>query len=228
MSVKRFLLLALIAAVVVGFFAVDSGHPSAALFGAVNMYDESSPWGWAIVFLAFFVVYMMAAALLLPGITLLSLAVGVVFDLMWGAVLVSFASTIGATLAFLAARFFLRDAIQKQFGDKLRAINQGIERDGALYLFALRLAPVFPFFIVNLVMALTPIRTSTFYLMSQLGMLPGTILYVYAGTQIAKIESVRDILSPELIISLSLVGIFPIVAKKLIGLMKAEKNYKTT
>jgi len=127
--------------------------------------------------------------------------------------LVSFASTLGATLAFLSSRFLLRDWVQGKFGDKLNAINQGVERDGAFYLFSLRLIPVFPFFLINLLMGLTPISTARFYLVSQIGMLPGTAVYLNAGTQLAQIESLSGIVSPSVLASFALLGLFPIVAK---------------
>ncbi|NBX88924.1 MAG: pyridine nucleotide-disulfide oxidoreductase, partial [Betaproteobacteria bacterium] len=145
--------------------------------------------------------------------------------LVWGTVIVSFASTLGATLAFLLARFVLRDSIQGKFGDKLAAINAGIARDGPFYLFTLRLVPAFPFFVINLVMGLTPIKTWTYYWVSQLGMFAGTIVYVYAGTEIGKIESLRGILSPTLIIAFTLLGIFPFIAKWMVNAIKARKVY---
>ena len=174
---------------------------------------------------AFFLVYVAATGLSLPGATILTLAAGAIFGLLWGTVIVSFASSIGATLAFLASRYLLRDSIQAKFGDKLKAINAGIEKDGAFYLFTLRLVPAFPFFVINLVMGLTSIKTRTFYWVSQLGMLAGTIVYVNAGTQIAQIESAAGILSPALIASFTLLGIFPLIAKKIVAVIKARKVY---
>jgi len=151
---------------------------------------------------------------------------GAVFGLLWGTLIVSFASTLGATLAFLVARFVLRDAVQGRFGDSLRSINNGIEKDGAFYLFALRLVPAFPFFVINLVMGLTPIRTLMFYLVSQVGMFPGTLVYVNAGTQLADIESLSDIASPSLLASFALLGVFPIIAKKVVAIVKAKQALK--
>ena len=153
----------------------------------------------------------------------MTLVAGAIFGLLWGTIIVSFASSIGATLAFLVSRFLLRDMVQSRFGDSLKAINQNIERDGAFYLFTLRLVPVFPFFVINLVMGLTPIRTLTFFWVSQIGMLAGTIVYVNAGTQIAKIDATGNILSTGLVISFILLGIFPLVAKWLIAFVKARK-----
>src|SRR6185436_11830167 len=150
---------------------------------------------------------------------------GAIFGLLWGVVIVSFASSIGATLAFLASRFLLRDWVQGKFGDKLKAINEGVEKEGAFYLFALRLVPAFPFFVINLVMGLTPMRTRTFYWVSQLGMLAGTLVYVNAGTQLARITSVKGILSPGLLLSFVLLGIFPLLAKAVVGWFRARKVY---
>ncbi len=168
--------------------------------------------------------YIAMTGLSLPGATILTLAGGAVFGLVWGTVIVSFASTIGATLAFLAARFLFRDAVNSRFGSRIQAIDEGIERDGAFYLFTLRLVPIFPFFMINLTMGLTTLKVNTFYWVSQLGMLAGTIVYVNAGTQLAKIESLADILSPVLIGSFVLLGIFPLMAKKIITSIQAKKN----
>jgi pyruvate/2-oxoglutarate dehydrogenase complex dihydrolipoamide dehydrogenase (E3) component/uncharacterized membrane protein YdjX (TVP38/TMEM64 family) len=161
----------------------------------------------------------------LPGAALMTLVGGAIFGLLWGTVIISFAASIGATLAFLASRFLFRDAIQRRFGDKLAAINRGVEREGAFYLFALRLVPAFPFFVINLVMGLTPMKTRTFYWVSQLGMLAGTIVYVNAGTQIAQIESLAGLVSPGLIGSFVLLGLFPLAAKRIVDWLKARKVY---
>ena len=168
-------------------------------------------------------IYVLVTALSLPGATVMTLAGGALFGLWVGLLLVSFASTIGATLAFLAARFLLRDWVQAKFGDKLHAVNEGVSRDGAFYLFTLRLVPIFPFFIINLVMGLIPIRTVVFYLVSQVGMLPGTLVYVNAGTQLGQLESLSGILSPGLLLSFALLGIFPWIAKKMVAFIKARK-----
>jgi len=173
----------------------------------------------------FFLLYVAVTGLSLPGATIMTLAAGAIFGVLWGSVIVSFASSVGATLAFLASRYVLRDSMQARFGDKLKALNAGIEKDGAFYLFTLRLVPAFPFFVINLVMGLTPIKTRTFYWVSQLGMLGGTIVYVNAGTQIAKIESASGILSPTLFASFTLLGVFPLIARKIVDLVKARKVY---
>lgn len=175
---------------------------------------------------AYMAVYILVTALSLPGAAVMTLAGGALFGLWVGLVLVSFASTIGATIAFLAARFLLKDYVQSRFGEKLKAVNDGIEKDGAFYLFTLRLVPLFPFFVINLVMGLTPIRTAVFYLVSQIGMLAGTFVYVNAGTQLAKIESVKGILSPGLVISFALLGIFPLLAKRFVSFVRSKKEQK--
>lgn len=164
----------------------------------------------------FFLAYVAVTALSLPGATILTLAAGAFFGVLIGSVLVSFASTIGATLAMLAARYLFRDVLQKKYAKRLQTINKGIEDEGGFYLFTLRLIPIIPFFVVNIVMGLTRLKTGIFVLISQLGMLPATIIYVNAGYQIAGIDAVRDILSFPIILSLALLGIFPLVAKKLI------------
>jgi len=173
----------------------------------------------------FFAVYVAATSLSLPGAAILTLAAGAIFGLFIGTVLASFASSIGATIAFLVSRYLLRDSIQTKFGDKLQTFNDNIDKDGAFYLFTVRLVPIFPFFLINLGMGLTKIKTGVFYLVSQLGMLAGTVVFVNAGTQLAKIDSLSGILSPKLIFSFALLGIFPLVAKKAVDIIKARKVY---
>lgn len=168
----------------------------------------------------FFLAYVLVTALSLPGAVILTLAAGAIFGFWIGVVLVSFASTAGATLAFLFSRFVFRDPVQNRFGSQLGAINRGVEEEGAFYLFTLRLIPAVPFFVVNLLMGLTPIKTSVYALVSQIGMLPGTAVFVNAGNQLSKIDSLSGILSPGLIAAFALLGIFPIVAKKLISFYK--------
>ncbi len=167
--------------------------------------------------------YVLVTSLSLPGAVIMTLAGGALFGLLTGTIVVSFASTMGATLACLVSRFILRDWVQGEFSDKLKAVNDGIEREGAFYLFTLRLIPVFPFWLINLVMGLTRMPLRTFYWVSQIGMLPGTIVYVNAGKEIGKIDSLSGILSPGLISSFVLLGLFPIAAKKLLGLYKSKK-----
>lgn len=171
-------------------------------------------------------IYIIVTALSLPGAAVMSLAGGALFGFWTGTIIVSFASSIGATLAFLVSRFLLREYVQKKFKDKLSSINRGIEKDGSLYLFTLRLVPIFPFFVINLVMGLTPIKTIQFYVVSQVGMLAGTFVYINAGTQLGKIESLRGILSPELLFSFALLGVFPLIAKKAVSLLRERKMMK--
>jgi uncharacterized membrane protein YdjX (TVP38/TMEM64 family) len=173
---------------------------------------------------AYMLIYVLVTALSLPGAAVLTLAGGALFGLLVGTVIISFASTIGATLACFFSRFLLRDWVQKTFGDKLKTINRGIENEGAFYLFTMRLIPAFPFFVINLVMGLTRMRLFTFYWVSQVGMLAGTIVYVNAGKELAKIDSLSGILSPGLIISFVILGIFPIMVKKLMGWYRAKKG----
>jgi len=174
--------------------------------------------------LMYVLIYILVTALSLPGATILTLAGGAVFGLAQGLLMVSFASTIGATLAFLAARFLLRDSIQAKFGERLQDINDGIEREGAFYLFSLRLVPIFPFFMINLLMGLTRMKVITFYWVSQLGMLAGTAVFVNAGTELAKIDSLAGILSPALLASFVLLGVFPLASKKLLEIIKGKEN----
>jgi pyruvate/2-oxoglutarate dehydrogenase complex dihydrolipoamide dehydrogenase (E3) component/uncharacterized membrane protein YdjX (TVP38/TMEM64 family) len=173
----------------------------------------------------YFLIYVAATALSLPGATIITLAGGAIFGLLWGTVIVSVASSVGATLAFLMSRFVLRSSIESKFGNRLSEINKGIEKDGAFYLFTLRLIPVVPFFVINLVMGLTQMKARTFYWVSQIGMFAGTIVYVNAGTQIAQIESLKGILSPGLIGSFVLLGLFPLIARKIVEAVKKRKVY---
>jgi uncharacterized membrane protein YdjX (TVP38/TMEM64 family) len=154
----------------------------------------------------------------------MTLAGGAVFGLAWGLVLVSFASSAGATLAMLISRRLLGDIVQQKFARQLESVNSGLARDGGFYLFSIRMVPLFPFFVVNLVMGLTPIRTWTFYWVSQVGMLAGTFVYVFAGTQLASVEGVGDVLSPGLIVALSLLGLFPLLARKAVSWMRRARE----
>jgi pyruvate/2-oxoglutarate dehydrogenase complex dihydrolipoamide dehydrogenase (E3) component/uncharacterized membrane protein YdjX (TVP38/TMEM64 family) len=225
MKTSKVLVLVAVAVLIAGFFLFDlSQYFSLDFFksqqAAIDAYFQANPLQTALIF---FAIYVAVTGLSLPGAAIMTLVAGAIFGLLWGTVIVSFASTLGATLAFLVSRFVLRDSVQSRFGDSLKAINQGVEKDGAFYLFTLRLVPVFPFFVINLVMGLTPIRTWTFFWVSQVGMLAGTVVYVNAGLQIAAIDSLSGILSPELIASFALLGIFPLIAKKIVELVKARK-----
>jgi len=171
----------------------------------------------------FFIIYVVFTALALPAAAILTLAGGAIFGFWKGLILVSFASTIGATIAFLLTRYLFQETIQKKFGARLETINRGIEREGAFYVFGLRLVPIFPFFMVNSLLALTQLKTRTFYWASQLGMLIGTAVFVNAGTQLAQISSTADILSPKLLLSFVLLGVFPIIAKYILQWLKKTK-----
>jgi pyruvate/2-oxoglutarate dehydrogenase complex dihydrolipoamide dehydrogenase (E3) component/uncharacterized membrane protein YdjX (TVP38/TMEM64 family) len=227
MTRSRLLLFALIALAVAAFFAFDLGRFLSLDFfkaqqAAVEAYREAHPLLSAGVY---FALYVLVTGLSLPGAVPLTLAGGAVFGLWWGTLLISFASTIGATLAFLAARFLLRDWVRARFAGRLKAMDAGIAKDGPFYLFTLRLVPVFPFFLINLAMGLTPLRTWTYYWVSQVGMLAGTLVYVNAGTQLARIDSPSGILSPALLASFALLGLFPWIARKALALIKARKVY---
>jgi uncharacterized membrane protein YdjX (TVP38/TMEM64 family) len=183
------------------------------------LYSENS----AVVIAGYMLVYIISTSLSLPGAAVLTLGAGALFGLVVGTVVVSFASTIGATLACLVSRFILRDWIQNKFGDKLKTVNEGVEKEGAFYLFTVRLIPIFPFWLINMVMGLTKMPLKTFYWVSQAGMLAGTIVYVNAGKELAKIDSLAGILSPGLIFSFVLLGLFPLITKKLLELYKRRR-----
>ncbi|MFA7416557.1 MAG: FAD-dependent oxidoreductase [Rhizobium sp.] len=173
----------------------------------------------------FFATYVVMAMLSLPGALVMTLAAGAIFGLWWGSLIVSFASSLGATLAFLLSRFLLRDWVAQRFAQRVQAIDDGIRREGMFYLFALRLVPIFPFFLVNLLFGLTTMKVRSFYWVSQLGMLAGTVVYVNAGTRLAKIDSLSGIVSPGLLFSFALLGIFPLIARKAVGTVRANKVY---
>jgi uncharacterized membrane protein YdjX (TVP38/TMEM64 family) len=178
------------------------------------------------VIAVYMAIYLLVTTLSLPGAAVLGLAAGSLFGLLTGTIVVSFASTIGATLACAVSRFVLRDWVQKKFGDRLKMVNEGVEREGAFYLFTLRLIPVFPFWLINLIMGLTKMPLKTYYWVSQIGMLPGTIIFVNAGKEIAKIESLSGILSPGLIFSFALLGLFPITTKKILAFYNQRRKIK--
>jgi len=176
------------------------------------------------VIAAYIMIYILVTSLSLPGAAVLGLAAGSLFGLLTGTIVVSFASSVGATLACAVSRFILRDWVQKKFGDRLKTVNEGIEKEGAFYLFTLRLIPVFPFWLINMIMGLTKMPLKTYYWVSQIGMLPGTIVFVNAGKELAKINSLSGIFSPGLILSFALLGLFPMAARKLIALSKLRKG----
>lgn len=224
---KKLIIVLVIIGAVIGFFAFDLNQ-LLTLENIKSNQAEFQQWrdsAPVLVSLLFFTAYVVITALSLPGAAIMTLAAGGLFGLAWGFVIVSFASTIGATLAFLVSRYLLRDSVQKRFGDRLGPLNKGIEREGAFYLFTLRLVPIFPFFLINILMGLTPIKTFTYYWVSQLGMLAGTVVFVNAGTQLAKIEGLSGILSPGLLFSFALLGVFPLLAKKMTEWLKKRKVY---
>lgn len=221
-GIKLLVLAVVVAAVVVGFLkfgdALSLDH-LASKEGSLREFKASNPLVVLGVALA---IYVVATGLSLPGAAVLTLVFGWFFGFAQGVLLVSFASTAGATLAFLFSRFLLRDAIESKFGDKLKGFNAALEREGAFYLFTLRLIPVVPFFAINLVMGLTPVRATTFWWVSQLGMLPGTAVFVYAGAQFPSLRTLAEkgaggILTPQLIVAFLVLGLFPIVVKKLMA-----------
>jgi uncharacterized membrane protein YdjX (TVP38/TMEM64 family) len=224
-KIKIILLTATFSIVVASFYTFDLQQyltleflkSSKALF--ISYYEQNP----MLVLGSYLLSYVVITAFSLPGAVWMTLGGGAFFGLLTGTVVVSFASTIGATLAMLISRFLLRDWVQGRFGKQMQIINSGIQKDGGFYLFTLRLLPVVPFFVINLGMGLTPLRTFTFYWVSQLGMLPGTIVYINAGSELAKIEALSDILSPTLIGSFVLLGIFPLVVKKFISIIESKR-----
>ncbi|HRH04776.1 MAG TPA: FAD-dependent oxidoreductase [Burkholderiaceae bacterium] len=227
MNYKKIAILLGIIALIVAFFAFDLGR-----YFSLNSIKESQHYLQALyserpVFMAaaFFAAYVAVTALSLPGATIMTLAGGAIFGLAVGTLIVSFASTMGATLAMLMSRYVLRDTVEARFGNRLVDINQGIEKEGAFYLFTLRLVPLIPFFVLNVLMGLTKIKTLTYFWVSQLGMLAATLVYVNAGTEIAKIDSLKSIVSPGLLGSFVLLGIFPLLVKKMLNFFKKRKVY---
>ncbi len=228
MNRQRVLLILIVVAVVAAFYL--SGAHQYFNLATMQAYRsdfialfEQSPWQVAGIF---FALYVVMTALSLPGATLLTLLGGALFGLGWGLLIISFASTIGATLAFVISRFLFRKPLEKRFPRQLERINRGVERDGAFYLFTLRLVPLFPFFVINLLMGLTRIRTVTYYWVSQLAMLPGTAVYVNAGGQLGELESLGGIISPELLASFALLAVFPWVARRIVLLVQTRKAYQ--
>lgn len=215
-TLKRLIIVAVIIGLITCYFIFDLGqYLSLAYLKASReqfqvLYAEHT----LAVLGAYFLLYVTATALALPAATVITLAGGALFGLATGIVVVSFASSIGAAVAFMVSRYVLRDWVQGRFGDKLERINKGIEQDGAFYLFTLRLIPVFPFFVINTVIALTPMRLVTYYWVSQVGMFPATIVYVNAGKELGQIDSLSGLLSPSLILSFAVLGVFPLIMKK--------------
>ena len=223
---KRWGLLVVLLVAVIAFFALGLQRYLSLEYiksqqGQLEAWRAANP---LVAALTFFGIYIAVTALSLPGATILTLAAGAIFGLGWGSLIASFAASIGATLAFLISRVVLRDWVQARFGERLAAINDGVRKDGAFYLFTLRVVPLFPFFLINLAMGLTHIGVLTFYWVSQLGMLLGTVVYVNAGTRLARIDKLSDVASPGVLASLALLGLFPLIAKKGVELYRARKT----
>jgi pyruvate/2-oxoglutarate dehydrogenase complex dihydrolipoamide dehydrogenase (E3) component/uncharacterized membrane protein YdjX (TVP38/TMEM64 family) len=228
MRAKPILVGVLLAVAVIAWFGLDLGR-----FLTLEKLHEHQEWliqqknANPLLFgAAFFALYVLITGASIPGATVLTLAAGALFGLLWGVVLVSFASALGATIAFILARYVLRDFVRRRFEKQSLAVDEGIKKDGVFYLLALRLVPIFPFFLINLAMGLTAIPVPTFYWVSQLGMLPGTIVYVNAGTQLSQVKTLADVASPMLLGSFALLGIFPLLAKFVLDRIKARKIYR--
>ncbi|MBH0021202.1 FAD-dependent oxidoreductase [Pseudoalteromonas sp. SWXJ133] len=226
--IKKIFLLLIAAAAVGLFFHFDLHHLLTldGLKGSMDQFSQYKEQSPLLVIGGFFLLYVVVTALSLPGAAILTLAAGALFGLVEGLLVASFASTIGATLAFLVSRYLLRDTIKQRFPERLAAIDAGVEKEGGFYLFTLRLVPVFPFFLINLLMGVTSIKSWTYYWVSQAGMLAGTFVFVNAGTQLAQIESLSGILSFNLILSFALLGIFPFIAKGILNVFKKRRVYK--
>ena len=224
--IKKAILVLVLLGAIVAYFVFDLGQIlSLDTFKASQADIVAAKDANPVVYIAgFFILYVAVTGLSIPGAAIMTLVAGALFGVVIGTVIVSFASTMGATLAFLSARFVLREWVQGKFGERLRAIDDGLEKDGAFYLFTLRLIPVFPFFVINLLMGLTRIKTRTFFWVSQLGMLPATIVFVNAGTQISRIESTSGLLSPALIASFVALALFPWAAKAIVALVTRSRG----
>ncbi|WP_299219622.1 FAD-dependent oxidoreductase [uncultured Psychrobacter sp.] len=227
--IKRIFLILLILILAASFFYFDLNQLLTldGLKGSMAQFNDYKAQSPLLVIGGFFLLYVVVTALSLPGAAILTLAAGALFGLWQGLLVASFASSIGATLAFLASRYLLRDTIQQRFPERLAAIDAGVEKEGGFYLFTLRLVPIFPFFLINLLMGVTAIRAWTYYWVSQIGMLAGTFVYVNAGTQLAQIDSLSGILSFNLIVSFALLGFFPLIAKGLLNMLKKRRVYKS-
>lgn len=230
MNKSKLILAAVFVVAIAGFFYFDLGSYFSLDYFSTQKdnIDQFYQNNQLLTMAIYFLVYIAVTGLSLPGAAILTLVGGAIFGLFYGLLLISFASSIGATLAFLFSRFLLKDWVQNSYAKQLKAINEGIEKEGTFYLFMLRMVPVFPFFIINLVMGLTPLKTAQFYLTSQLGMLLGTAAYVYAGTQLATISSPSDIITPGIISAFVALGLLPIVAKKLVEYLRKNKAENST
>jgi uncharacterized membrane protein YdjX (TVP38/TMEM64 family) len=226
MKLKKILILIVIVGLIVAVkvLNLDQYLSLSYLKGSLDKFKTLYENHSVLVIAGYFIVYVLTTSLSLPGASPLGIAGGALFGFWTATIVVSFASTIGATLSCSISRFLLRDWIQNKFGDKIAKVNEGIEKEGAFYLFSLRLIPVFPFWMINLVMGLTKMPLPKFYWVSQIGMLPGTMVFVNAGKELGKIDSLKGILSPGLIISFALIGIFPFVIKKLLALYRSGRK----
>ncbi len=223
---KKIVILVIVISLIVAFKVFNLGQylTLSYLKESLNEFKDLYEKHRVLVIAGYFVIYVLTTSLSLPGASPLSIVGGALFGFWITTLVVSFASTIGATLACFVSRFLLRDWVQSKFSDKIVKVNEGIEKEGAFYLFTLRLIPIFPFWMINLVMGLTKMSLLKFYWVSQVGMLPGTMVYVNAGKELAKIESIKGIFSPSLIISFALIGIFPIIVKKLMAFYRKRKE----
>lgn len=226
MNKKKIALVALFITAIALFFVLDLGQYLNLAYiksqqQVINDYYSLNPVKTGLIF---FISYVLITGVSLPGAGIMTLAGGAIFGVVWGTILVSFGSVLGATIAFLIARYLFHDYVQEHFGKYLKRINHGVEKEGDLYLFTIRIVPIFPFFIVNTLMALTPIKTINFALVSQIGMLLPTIIFVNAGTQLARIESLGDVLSLELLFSFALLGLFPFAAKKILVYIRHKQH----
>jgi uncharacterized membrane protein YdjX (TVP38/TMEM64 family) len=226
MNNKKVAIIVIFVAIIALFLSLDIGQYLNLAYvksqqDAINNYYNLNPIKTGLIF---FISYILITGVSLPGAGIMTLAGGAIFGVVWGTILVSFGSVFGATIAFLIARYLFHDYVQAKFKKYLEPINHGIRKEGDLYLFTIRFVPIFPFFIINNLMALTPIKTINFAVVSQVGMLLPTIIFVNAGTQLAKIESPSDVLSLELILSFALLGLFPLVAKKALIYIRKRRH----
>lgn len=225
-KLQKIVIVAMIALFIALFFVLDLGQYFTLDYikSSQASFSEYYAAHTTLVIGGYIIVYIIMAAFSLPGAAVMTLLGGALFGRLIGTVAVSFASTIGATLACVVSRFLLRDWVQSKVGKRLQPINEGVEREGAFYLFTMRLIPAFPFWLINLAIGLTNMPLLTFYLVSQVGMLPGTFVYVNAGTELGRIDSLKGILNPTLIISFMILGSFPLIVKKLLSLYKAQRG----
>ena len=226
MNKTKILLVIIIIFVIASYFFFDLGRFLTLGFiqSQLSEIQQFRAENFGLTALLYFTAYIVITALSIPGAVIVTLLGGAIFGVLWGTLIVSFASSIGATLAFLVSRLLLRDWVQSKFGHYLGPINRGVEKDGNFYLFSIRMVPLFPFFMVNLLMGLTPISVGSFYIVSQIGMLVGTAVYVNAGSELAKITSLSGLVSPSVILSFVLLGIFPLAAKFIVSLIQRNKS----